>query len=163
MKSVYSYALPMLVLAVMALFQPSLSAPHQRVSLADLADAFDKPPVHKFYLPIEIAPAALVGAFKAHARYPGHGGSETTGPMDVPLDLIQQKRTTSSLEIVDPLSADALEQEPSIFSGMKRKMFWSPLGYMPASARAQNGGGKNSGAGRNSAQDANGSNVFRYG
>ncbi|GFR72530.1 bradykinin-like neuropeptide precursor [Elysia marginata] len=159
----YMSVLPMLALAVLMFFPPTFGAPRQRYSIADLRDAFARPSSHKFYLPIEIAPAALLGAFKAHARNSARAdGSDADidAIPELPLDLVQQKRTTSSMEMVDPLSAAALVQESPVFSGMKRKMFWQPLGYMPASARAQHS--KNSGGGRNSPQE-NGSNVFRYG
>ncbi|KAK3762545.1 hypothetical protein RRG08_006969 [Elysia crispata] len=162
MSSIYACVLPMMVLAVVTFFQPTLGAPRQRLSLSDIREALARPPIHKFYLPIEIAPAALVGAFKAHARNSARAGSYVDEVPEVPLDLIQQKRTTSSLEIAEPLSAAEIVREPFVFNGMKRKMFWQPLGYMPASARAQNSGGKGGNGGRNSAQD-NGSNVFRYG
>ncbi|RUS91707.1 hypothetical protein EGW08_000533 [Elysia chlorotica] len=156
MSSMISYALPVLVLAVLTYFQPAHAAPRQRLSLADLREAFAKPPLHKFYLPIEIAPAALVGAFKAHAR------NMDGDALEDPLDFIQQKRTTSSVEVAEPLSAAEIVQHPFVFNGMKRKMFWQPLGYMPASARAQNNAGKTANTGRSSNQDT-GSNVFRYG
>lgn len=165
MRSVYQLTMSIVAFAVLILFPATFGAPHQHFSVEDFAEAFEKPPIHKFYLPIEIAPAALLGAFKAHARNSLHGsrsGSDSDAVPELPVDLIQQKRTTSSLEMVDPLSASAMAQEPPVFPDMKRKMFWQPLGYMPASARAQNSGGRSASGARNSQHD-NGSNVFRYG
>ncbi|GFN92945.1 hypothetical protein PoB_001945100 [Plakobranchus ocellatus] len=159
MKSPHASPMVIFSLATVMFCHPALSAPHQRFPVNEFGNVLERP-FHRFYLPIDIAPAALAGALKAHMR--NTNGNDIGGDAESPYDLLQQKRTTSSLEMFEPPTADAHQQDLPYFSGIKRKMFWQPLGYMPASARAHHSNNKNGAANRNSAQD-NGSNVFRYG
>jgi hypothetical protein len=90
------------------------------------------------YLPIEIPYEALFNAL----RQPTHNF---------------EKRGNSGSEILAPFMPKM--DEGTELKGMKRKMFWQPLGYLPASVRAHNNPVGSSGT------DTQGSssNVFRYG
>ncbi|KAH9498949.1 Bradykinin-like neuropeptide [Bulinus truncatus] len=63
--------------------------------------------------------------------------------------IYEQKRSGFRTRLGDELN----------FGGVKRRMVWQPLGYLPASARVQHG---SQGAPRQEIQDS-GSSVFRYG
>uniref|UniRef100_A0A0B6ZWN4 Uncharacterized protein n=1 Tax=Arion vulgaris TaxID=1028688 RepID=A0A0B6ZWN4_9EUPU len=91
------------------------------------------------YLPVEIPFDSLLAALRAQSSH------------------LFEKRSSLANEILSPYipkTEDSVETR-----GLKRKMFWQPLGYLPASVRAHNSPAGSTG---NDNQGSS-SNVFRYG
>ncbi|CAL1536709.1 unnamed protein product [Lymnaea stagnalis] len=106
-----------------------------------LDDTRDKE--RRAYIPAELTQDTILDVLKAHAL--------TLQQLESAIS--DQKRTSA---------AGAFPARPGgdfPMRGMKRKMFWQPLGYLPASARAQN---ISPGQPKPDNQET-GSNVFRYG
>ncbi|CAL1534285.1 unnamed protein product [Lymnaea stagnalis] len=91
--------------------------------------------------PVEFTLDTILGVLRAHAH--------TLRQLE---SAVFEQKKLSALT-----SARYDEDAPMI--GIKRKRYWQPLGYLPASIRIQH---NNQGLAKPDAQDT-GSNVFRYG
>ncbi|CAG5130125.1 unnamed protein product [Candidula unifasciata] len=95
------------------------------------------------YLPNSMSLGAILEALKEHILLSDYKTME--------------KRTMINTENLDLSFPNTVEDAQ--IAGMKRRIFWQPLGYMPAAARAHNGPLDAAGRGNKSVS----SNVFRYG
>lgn len=110
-----------------------------------LAYYSEQEPSRRFYLPVEVSYDAILNALRAHSQ-----------PSRLSESAVE-KRFSSNTEILGSFLPKV--DDDAEMRGMKRKMFWQPLGYLPASVRAHN---NPSGSTTNGNQGSS-ANVFRYG
>ncbi|BFZ06009.1 hypothetical protein BsWGS_09048 [Bradybaena similaris] len=100
------------------------------------------------YMRVSMSCSAILGALKAQAQNLLPPDYKTT-----------EKRTVASTDSVNELFPNADNDNGVEIAGIKRRIFWQPLGYMPAAARANNGLPATAGNGNQGIS----SSVFRYG
>lgn len=100
------------------------------------------------YMRVSMSCSAILGALKAQAQNLLPPDYKTT-----------EKRTVASTDSLDELFPNTDTDTGVEMAGIKRRIFWQPLGYMPAAARANNGLAATAG---NENQGIS-SSVFRYG
>ncbi|CAG5125567.1 unnamed protein product [Candidula unifasciata] len=104
----------------------------------------DQESPRRFYVPVEVPLDAIFSSLRAHTQ-----SLHQSSPL---LD----KRAASGSEGIGSILPKM--DEDADLRGMKRKMFWQPLGYLPASVRAHN-----SPTGSSASENQASSSVFRYG
>lgn len=133
----------LLKLALLAFVPLCYSRPSLLDGDDDAGYFLDQESPRRFYVPVEVPFDTLLGALRAHTQ----SAHQPNAALD--------KRAASEIlgSILPKMDDDA------DLRGMKRKMFWQPLGYLPASVRAHNSPTGSTG----SENQASSSNVFRYG